>query len=103
VDWKKDEDQLVNEDRERSVLIETNYGSADSIGHPTLYFPKFLLVESCWLGKITTDPRFLVHVNMDSAYERYPELKIYNRTDCRYILTHVSYTCNNVLLYFILI
>jgi hypothetical protein len=36
----------------------------------------FLLMDSLWLRKITTDPHILPHVNVECPDDRYPKLKI---------------------------
>jgi hypothetical protein len=40
-------------------------------------FHAFLLADTFWLGKITTDPPILAAVNLECPDDRCPKLKIY--------------------------
>ena len=45
--------------------------------HKEHCFPKFLLADTFWLRKLTTDPHILAHVNIVSSDNRYQKLDIY--------------------------
>jgi hypothetical protein len=40
------------------------------------FYPKYLLMDPSWLGKVTTDAHILAYINIECVDDRYSKLKI---------------------------
>ena len=58
---------------------------------------RFLIADTFWLRKITTDPNILAHFSILCPDDRYPKLKNYIRSDFSSLRVHMSSIRHNAL------